>query len=75
MPGEKEFENYPVGKSAEWYFEELKKNPPQPQGGGGEGEGDGDGDGQFDDHEGWGDVPSEVKEMAKERLKEVMKNF
>jgi predicted metal-dependent peptidase len=73
MPGEKEFENYPVGKSAEWYFAELKKNPPE-DGGGGGGEGDpSDGDGQFDDHEGWGDVPSEVKEMAKERLKEVMK--
>ena len=74
MPGEKEFADYPVGKSAEWYYAELKKNPPQPQGGGGDGEGDpSDGDGQFDDHEGWGDVPSEVKEMAKERLKEVMK--
>ena len=73
MPGEKEFADYPVGKSAEWYFAELKKNPPE-DGGGGGGEGDpNDGDGQFDDHEGWGDVPSEVKEMAKERLKEVMK--
>jgi len=73
MPGEKDFADYPVGKSAEWYFAELKKNPPE---GGGDGNGEGDpsdGDGQFDDHEGWGDVPSEVKEMAKERLKEVMK--
>jgi predicted metal-dependent peptidase len=73
MPGEKEFADYPVGKSAEWYYAELKKNPPEDKGGGGgEGEG-GEGSDQFDDHEGWGDVPSEVKEMAKERLKEVMK--
>ena len=73
MPGEKEFADYPVGKSAEWYFAELKKNPPE-DGGGGGGDGDpSDGDGQFDDHDGWGDVPNEVKEMAKERLKEVMK--
>ena len=73
MPGEKEFADYPVGKSAEWYFAELKKNPPEGGGGAG-GDGDpSDGDGQFDDHDGWGDVPSEVKEMAKERLKEVMK--
>jgi predicted metal-dependent peptidase len=73
MPGEKEFADYPVGKSAEWYYAELKKNPPEDKGGGG-GEGDpGEGGDQFDDHDGWGDVPSEVKEMAKERLKEVMK--
>ena len=28
MPGEKDFADYPVGKSAEWYYAELKKNPP-----------------------------------------------
>ena len=72
MPGEKEFADYPVGKSAEWYFEELKKNPPEDKGGGGGGEG-GEGGDQFDDHDGWGDAPNEVKEMAKERLKEVMR--
>ena len=71
MPGEKEFADYPVGKSAEWYYAELKKNPPEDSGGSG-GEG-GEGSEQFDDHDGWGDVPNEVKEMAKERLKEVMK--
>jgi len=72
MPGEKEFADYPVGKSAEWYYEELKKNPPEDKGGGGEGD-PGEGGDQFDDHDGWGDIPNEVKEMAKERLKEVMK--
>ena len=72
MPGEKQFADYPVGKSAEWYYAELKKNPPE-EGGGGEGGESGEGGDQFDDHEGWGDVPNEVKEMAKERLKEVMR--
>ena len=72
MPGEKQFADYPVGKSAEWYYAELKKNPPEEGGGGSGGEG-GEGSDQFDDHEGWGDVPNEVKEMAKERLKEVMR--
>ena len=72
MPGEKQFADYPVGNSAEWYYAELKKNPPEDGGGGSGGEG-GEGSDQFDDHEGWGDVPNEVKEMAKERLKEVMR--
>ena len=72
MPGEKQFADYPVGKSAEWYYAELKKNPPE-EGGGGEGGEGGEGSDQFDDHEGWGDIPNEVKEMAKERLKEVMR--
>jgi len=73
-PGEKQFADYPVGKSAEWYYAELKKNPPEEGGGGegGEGEG-GEGGEQFDDHGGWDDLPNEVKEMAKQRLKEVMK--
>tara|TARA_R110002096_G_scaffold219295_4_gene407592 strand:+ start:1269 stop:2564 length:1296 start_codon:yes stop_codon:yes gene_type:complete len=39
----------------------------------GEGEGSGSGDGQFDSHEGWGDVDSTSNEIAKERLKEVLK--
>ena len=73
MPGEKDFADYPVGKSAEWYYEELKKNPPEEGGGGGSGGEGGEGSDQFDDHDGWGDIPNEVKEMAKERLKEVMK--
>ncbi len=71
MPGEKDFADYPVGQSAEWYFERLKKDPP-PQGGGSGGDGEGDGD-QFDDHSGWDDVPNDVKEIAKQRLKDVMR--
>jgi predicted metal-dependent peptidase len=39
----------------------------------GDGEGSGGGDGQFDSHEGWGDVDATSNEIAKERLKEVLK--
>jgi len=74
MPGEKEFAHLPAGNSAEWYYAELKKNPPEEKaGGGGEGGEGGEGSEQFDDHGGWEEVPHEVKEMAKQRLKEVMK--
>jgi len=72
MPGEKEFADYPAGKSAEWYFEKLKKDPPECKEGSGGGEGEGEGD-QFDDHSGWDDIPNDVKEIAKQRLKDVMR--
>ena len=55
-------------------------------GGNGEGEGQGEGEGgqgangaggdgfeTLDDHSGWGDVPDDVKEIAKERLKDIIK--
>jgi len=38
-----------------------------------DGSGNGAGSGSFDDHTGWGDVPDEVKAIAEERLKEVIK--
>jgi len=34
---------------------------------------DGEGGGSFDDHTGWGDVPDDVKAVAEERLKEIIK--
>jgi predicted metal-dependent peptidase len=37
------------------------------------GEGGGFPDGVFDDHEGWDDVPQEVKDIAKERIKDHIK--
>jgi predicted metal-dependent peptidase len=66
--------------------EEQKKNGNQNQQGEGEGEGqsgggqpqDGEGDGSgFDCHEGWGEdgnnpIPQEVRELAKERLRQAM---
>ena len=68
MPGQGLFSEYESGLSAEAYMHILKEQDPN-----GEGEGDGDGEGQFDSHEGWDEVPQDVKEIAKERLKQGIK--
>ena len=79
MPGEGPFAEMPPGKTAEWYLANMPENPEgegqgNGSGEGGEGEeGQGFPDGVFDDHEGWDDVPNDVKEMAKERLKNNIK--
>ncbi len=88
MPGQGPFADMPLGKSAEWYFAELKKkqNDEPEDGDGDSGDGSGDpsedsgsgqpGDGQpdsFDDHSGWGEVDQATRDMAKERLKETVK--
>jgi len=87
-PGEDMFKDFPLGKSAEWYMDKLKKDPPEgfeqkPEGdekGDGQGQGQpqsGEGqlgdNGQFDSHDEWDNVDSTTKEIAKERLKESMK--
>jgi|TARA_R110001583_G_scaffold66604_3_gene191214 predicted metal-dependent peptidase len=71
VPGEGMFEDIPLDKTAEWYYEAIKQKAEE------EGE-DGDGgygEGQFDDHGGWGsdELDSAAKEIAKERLKEAMR--
>ena len=93
IPGQDKFEDYPVGKAAEWYYSKLKDDEQfKPD----EGEGNGDGqpgdgqpgdgqpgqgnskgksrleDHQFDNHDGWGDVSEEAKQMAKERMKQAV---
>ena len=87
MPGEGPFEDMPLGKSAEWYFNKLKDEQDKDEGEGDEGEGNGeagDGDGSsggrdfgdsFDDHSGWeeGQGDNTMNEIAKERLKEAVK--
>lgn len=89
MPGEGPFEDLPLGKSAEWYFNKLKKEQDEDEGNDGEGEGSGEpgeGDGEsggsgrdfgdsFDDHSGWeeGQGDNTMNEIAKERLKEAVK--
>jgi predicted metal-dependent peptidase len=78
--------NYPDGLTAEDYYKRLEKDKQDENGGkcngqheSGEGDGDGppcDGScGNMDSHDGWGEgnVPQEVKDMAKERLREIMK--
>ena len=67
-PGCGPYEDYPEGRSAEWYYAYLKeeaKNNPQSA--------EGVSDGQFDDHDGWEAVPEQVRAMARERLKENIK--
>jgi predicted metal-dependent peptidase len=92
------FEKYPVGKSAEWYLEALKKDQSEegqgsdgkdksdsgddsgsgsgsgkPDDEDGDGSGSGGGDWQFDEHEGWDKVDAATKEMARERIKDVLR--
>jgi len=84
IPGQGKFAKYPSGKSAEWYFEEIQKDPEmQPKDGEGEGgEGGDPGDGQggsgtpqpLDDHSGWGEADAETKAMAKERLRQAVED-
>jgi len=68
-PGKKPFEKMPAKQTAEWYYANLPENA-----GNGNGEGE-----SFDDHDGWGDasedgkISDEVKQLAKQRLKEMMK--
>ena len=89
IPGEGPFAHLEKGKAAEFYFDELRKQQEQKQqeqdkqkGEKGEGEpSDGNGgDGlpdTFDDHSGWseqdGDMDNTTNEIAKERLKEAIK--
>ena len=82
------FAGMPSGKTAEWYLANLPENEGEGEGEGqGEGEGEGQGNGQgqgegqgegsgsgdqFDDHSMWGG-DAEVNDIAKERLKDVLK--
>ena len=87
IPGaEGPFKEYPVGKTAEWYFSKLQnddqfKKPKDGDGQSGEGEGDSEGSGGssgdlgdhvFDNHDGWEEASEEVKQIAKERMKQAV---
>jgi len=89
IPGEGKFADLPKFMSAEWYLpkvEELMKqqqnrsqsgasgNQEQGQGQQGENASQGDSDmNTLDDHSGWGDTPQETKDIANERLKDIVK--
>ena len=68
VPGKGPFANLPLEKSSEWYYANL----PQDMGN------ENDGIPDFDDHSEWGEnsdkLDPSVKEMAKQRLKEMMKD-
>ena len=89
MPGEGMFQDYPKGKSSEWYLAKLKENDFDPdqgegQGGdggdGGEGEGEGEGEGGGGDKLGDNgqfdshDQWGDIPATAKEIAKERLKN-
>ena len=88
MPGVGAFAELPPFKTAEWYLKNLPENEGGEGEGEGEGDGDGQGEGQgngqgqgngpfedgvFDDHDGWGDVDEQVKQIAEERVKDFIK--
>ena len=88
-PGVGYFEDMPEGRVSEWYFNELRNNPPEnnegkgdSNGGDGESSTEGEGDGssqpmcppQFDDHSGWSDADDQAgQEIAEQRLREAVK--
>ena len=82
IPGKGPFAHLPPEMSADFYFEELKKQKEQDKeknkdkGEKGEGEGEpSDGLGEpMDDHSGWGEVDEDTKQIAKERLGEILKD-
>ena len=82
IPGKGPFAHLPPERSADFYFEELKKQKEQDKeknkdkGEKGEGEGEpSDGLGEpMDDHSGWGEVDEDTKQIAKERLGEILKD-
>ena len=82
MPGGPNFEEMPLGQSAEWYLANFPERPENEDSEGGEGEpGEGEpgqGSGQLDDHSDWDDASASpaqqaANQMAKERLKNAMK--
>ena len=84
MPGGPNFEDLPLGMSAEWYlanFPEREESEDSEDGDGEPGDGqpgEGGEPGSFDDHSGWDDASASpeqqaANQMAKERLKNAMK--
>jgi predicted metal-dependent peptidase len=86
IPEQEPFQDYPLEKSAEWYFSKLQNDEKfKPDDGEGDGEGEGEGEpgegsangsgmpDSFDDHSGWGEVDQETKAMAEERLKDAIR--
>jgi len=82
--GEGPFVDYPVGKASEWYFDKLKndeqfkKDPKDGEGQSGEGDPNGGGgsgsleEQVFDNHDGWSEAGEDVKQMARERMKQAV---
>ena len=82
VPGVGPFKDLPLFESSEWYYNNLPQQDDKNGKGLGEGSPDGSGEGMpddsFDDHSQWGEnsdiADPTVKEMAKERLREMMRS-
>jgi predicted metal-dependent peptidase len=80
IPGGEKFEELESFQTAEYYYEYLKEMREQKRQEAGEGEPGGEGDlsdelseGQFDSHDEWGGADATTSEIAKERLKDNIK--
>ena len=75
IPGGQQFEDYPMGKTAEFYLEMMKDDEQFGDGKGGfkgmEGESGSD-YGNFDDHSGWDELTDDERQMVEERAKDIM---
>lgn len=70
IPGKGPFKDYPPFQSAEWYMAKLQEDKDN-------GKDKSEGNDSMDDHDGWSengsDIDPTIKEIAKQRLKEMMK--
>ncbi|MEK9769768.1 MAG: VWA-like domain-containing protein [Betaproteobacteria bacterium] len=75
IPGGKQFEDYPMGKTAEFYLEMMKDDEQFGDGNGGFKDLDsesGSDFGNFDDHSGWDELTDDERQMVEERAKDIM---
>lgn len=75
IPGGKQFEDYPMGKTAEFYLEMMKDDENFGDGKGGFKDLDGQTGsdfGNFDDHSGWDELTDDERQMVEERAKDIM---
>jgi predicted metal-dependent peptidase len=75
IPGGKQFEDYPMGKTAEFYLEMMKDDENFGDGKGGFKDLDGQSGsdfGNFDDHSGWDELTDDERQMVEERAKDIM---
>jgi predicted metal-dependent peptidase len=71
-PLSKLIEKLPLHKSQEWYFTEIMKDEDAQEQAKNPG-GNGEGEPGFDNHDGWGEMTDEEKEVVKGKMKEVLK--
>jgi len=75
FPGVDRFEDYPLGKTAEFYLEMMKDDEQFGNGSGGFKDMDGENGndlGNFDDHGGWDELTDDQRQMVEERAKDIM---